>query len=65
MGLQIVLAAALFAFFYGYAIVYKIAHKLLKIIGEKIDLVTYTKSSSLCQLCITLAHTTDRRRLYP
>lgn len=56
-----VLAAELFALVDGFDVGYSIAHSLQEIYGRQIDLTLYTDSQSLYGLCISLAHTTERR----
>lgn len=56
-----VLAAELFAFVEGYHVGFTFAHTLGELHGRKVHQTIYTDSQSLYRLCISAAHTTERR----
>lgn len=56
-----VFAAELFAFKNSYDIGQTISHSLGELYGRKVNLTIYMDSHSLYGLCISLAHTTERR----
>lgn len=58
---KFVLATVLFAFVESFDVGFSIAHIRQEMLNRKVDFTLYTNSHCLYGLCVSLAHTTERR----